>query len=212
MSRLIDLTGQRFGRLVVKGRGKTKKRIKGGTIVYWICCCDCGNLVEVVGGDLKNRYTQSCGCLARENARERSTKHGMAGTRLYETWLGMKDRCYNPKDRSFKYYGELGIKVCNEWQKFETFCQWALANGYADNLTIDRIDVNGNYEPSNCRWATRKEQANNKTTNRYITFEGKTKTLKQWSEILNISYAALQYRVDNSWSFEKIKNTPVRGG
>jgi hypothetical protein len=210
MGRLVDLTGQRFGRLVVKKRGKTKRRNNGGTIVYWLCQCDCGNVVEVVGGDLKRGCTQSCGCLSRETAKTRLTKHGMSGTRLYEIWQNMKDRCYNEKDCAFKYYGKNGVKICGEWQEFESFYKWALANGYTDDLTIDRVDVNGDYEPNNCRWATRKEQANNKTTNRYITFNGDTKTLKQWSEVFNVSYPAFSARLKRGWSMEKIKNTPVR--
>lgn len=210
MGKVIDLTGQRFGRLVVEKRGKTKVRKNGGTIVYWICHCDCGNIVEVVGGDLKRGCTQSCGCLAREAARKRLTKHGMAGTRLYETWQGMKDRCYKEQDCAFKYYGKNGIKICDEWQEFEPFYKWAIANGYSDDLTIDRIDVNGNYEPSNCRWATRKEQANNKTTNRHISFEGETKTLKQWSETLGISHQTISSRLKRGWSIDLALNTPVR--
>ena len=138
--------------------------------------------------------------------------HKMSYTRIYKTWQGMKSRCSYMNDRHYKDYGGRGIKVCDGWQEFEPFYRWAMANGYSDNLTIDRIDVNGNYEPSNCRWADRKSQANNRTNNKVIEYKNERHTLSEWSEILCINYSTLAARLNKyKWSVEQafsIKNFP----
>ena len=140
------------------------------------------------------------------------TRHGETGTRLYWTWHGMKARCFNPRESHFTDYGGRGITVCAEWLSFEGFRDWALANGYADNLTIDRIDVNGNYEPNNCRWATTVEQANNTRRNHKITFNGKTQNIKQWADELGINYYTLHSRITKSkWDVEKALSKKPRG-
>lgn len=156
-----DLTNQRFGRLLVISL--TNKRGKEGG-VFWLCRCDCGNLKEVVGYHLFRRDTKSCGCLKKEKMvnGELNLKHGETRRgkmpRLYRTWLGMKMRCYNTNVKCYRRYGGRGISVCKEWIKsYMAFRTWALLNGYADNLTIDKIDNNGNYEPDNCQWLTRAE-------------------------------------------------------
>lgn len=130
--------------------------------------------------------------------------HGMTGTRLFNIWQSMKQRCYDVKHDHYKEYGGRGIKVCDEWlSDFMAFYEWAMANGYKERLTIERKDVNGNYEPSNCCWATIKEQANNKRNNRIVEYKGKKYTIAELSEKYNINYHCLYYRLQNGWDIEK---------
>lgn len=140
------------------------------------------------------------------------TTHGKRNTRLYDIWHGMKNRCYNENNDRYRDYGGKGTTICNEWKNdFQSFYDWSMANGYKDNLTIDRMDTDGNYEPSNCRWITNKEQQNNRTDNHYITFNGETRTLKEWSELLDVNYSTLNHRITQyGWSTEKALTTKVR--
>jgi hypothetical protein len=125
----------------------------------------------------------------------------MTKRKIHQVWRNMMCRCYRKEHTSYEYYGGRSIKVCEEWHTFEPFYKWALANGYSDNLTIDRIDVNSNYEPSNCRWATQKEQANNRRNNHLFTYNGETKTISEWAESLGITHQALEYRLRSpSWT------------
>ena len=141
-------------------------------------------------------------------------KHQMSYTRLYKTWQGIKSRCTYRGDSQYNRYGGRGITFCKEWLDFQVFCDWAMANGYSDKLTIDRINVNGNYEPSNCRWVDRKTQANNRTNNRVITYQNKSHTLTEWSEILGIKYETLAARLNKyKWSVEQAFSTkPLQRG
>ena len=135
----------------------------------------------------------------RQRTREANLKHGLTDSRIYSIYLGMKNRCYNKNEKAYLNYGARGITICDEWldkdSGFTAFLNWAFSNGYSDNLTIDRIDVNGNYEPSNCRWADKYTQANNKRTNKYFIHNGIKKTMTEWSRELNIPYTAIQYRL-----------------
>lgn len=157
-----DLTGMRFGYLTVLSKDESLK-YKHQTHTTWLCLCDCGNTTIVRGYCLRNGHTQSCGCLGREKRLKSATKHGQSETRLYAIWHAMKQRCFNPNHKNYVDYGGRGIKVCEEWKNdFQAFYDWAMANGYEESLSIDRINNDGNYEPQNCRWVTMKEQCNNR--------------------------------------------------
>lgn len=186
MGQRIDLTGQKFGRLTVigyAGKSCTNRAL-------WKCICDCGNETVAKSDALKSGDKQSCGCLNSENkskwCKARNTTHGMTHTRLYTVWCDMRRRCNNPKAPEYKNYGERGIRVCEQWENdFQTFYDWAMINGYNENAvrgdcTIDRIDVNGDYCPENCRFVDSLVQGSNKRNNRLITHNGKTMTQSEW--------------------------------
>ena len=156
MGKFLDLTGQRFARLYVVRRAENHKKQ-----VVWKCKCDCGAVVYVQGGHLRGGKIVSCGCYQRENNRQKATVHGHWGSKLHYIWLGMRQRCNNPKNKSYKDYGGRGIKICKEWDSFVTFETWALSHGYAEGLTIERRDVEGWYCPENCCWIPRSEQGKN---------------------------------------------------
>lgn len=177
-----DLAGIRFGRLTVIEKAGMSGEGKRGSRSLWLCRCDCGNEKIVSRNSLVTGNTNSCGCLEMEIKKTMHLKHGMAKTRLWNIWRGMRDRCSRERNNDYPHYGGKGIKVCEDWNRnFEAFKKWALKNGYEDDLTIDRIDNYGDYCPENCRWVTRKEQ----TRNRSIT---KTVTISEIAEIDGISY------------------------
>jgi len=206
MGNFKNLTGQRFSRLIVIERVKNHIQPNGSQYVQWLCKCDCGNEVIVLAGHLVSGHTKSCGCLHKEKL----TKHGKSRTKIYQVYRDMKARCYNPNCKPYKNYGGRGIKICNEWKNnFKIFYDWAINNGYQDNLTIDRIDVNGNYEPSNCRWVNKYIQSRNRRTNRYITYNNETHCITDWAEIYGIRKDIIKYRLEHNWSIEKTLTTPV---
>lgn len=201
----LDLTGKKFGRLTaIRPHGSSKS---GGII--WECLCDCGNRCFVSRSNL-GRSTKSCGCLSQENRVIANTKHGKRHSRIYYIWSSMIQRCYDPKCQSYKTHGEKGIKVCDEWREFTGFLKWAESNGYDDALSIDRIDNSFGYSPDNCRWATMKQQQNNRTNNRLVEYHGQKHTLSQWADIVGIKYKILNLRYYRGWPVERIFETPVR--
>lgn len=199
MRKIKDLTGQRFGRLTVLNcAGKNKHGH-----ICWLCACDCGKTKVVTGSHLRSGDTISCGCYSTERAKKQLTKHGKKNTRIYNIWCSIKERCYNKNCRAYLLYGGRGITMFDEWQNdFQSFYNWSMANGYADNLTIDRIDSNGGYEPSNCRWATWQEQQNNRRNNHREEINGKILTLAEISKEYIINYGTLKSRIRRGWSIE----------
>lgn len=204
MGQFQDLTGQRFARLTVIKRQGTDRHGK----LLWLCECDCGNKIITAGASLKKGFTKSCGCLRDEKA----TSHGKSYTRLYREWIGIKKRCYNINSKNYYLYGAEGKAVCDEWlNDFNAFYDWSMNNGYADDLTIERKDGTKGYSPDNCCWATPKEQANNRRTNRLITRNGKTQTMKQWAEEIGLPYYIVSSRINKlHWEVEKALTTPAK--
>lgn len=185
----INLIGNRYGRLTVVS---LVNDIAGTNVpTRWLCKCECGNETTVMGYNLRNGNTRSCGCVQREKAAARFRTHGGKGTRLYIIWQHMLRRCNSKSNPAYRLYGGRGITVCKEWHEFELFRDWALKNGYADNLSIDRIDVNGNYEANNCRWVTQREQNLNRRNNVRIAFNGEIKTLSEWGKVFGCHQSAV---------------------
>lgn len=209
MSKVIDLTGQRFNRLLVI----EPKRLKNGKFA-WKCQCDCGNVVVTQGAQLKNGHIKSCGCYKNDIARQRCTKHGFSRTKLFYVYQGMHSRCEKTSHKMYERYGGRGISVCEEWSGkdgFINFYNWAIENGYKERLQVDRINNNGNYEPSNCRWVTCYENLMNKSNTLFYEYKGQKKTLKDWAEETGIPYKRLRARIKEcGWCFEKAIKTPVR--
>lgn len=178
---LEDMSGMKFGRLTVLCRDGSTNYGKP----LWLCKCECGNMTHTTRRNLIKGNTISCGCYRREFSAQQHTTHGLSRDgnrhrRLYRIWGGIKDRCLNQNSKYWERYGARGIKVCKEWSdNYECFHEWALSHGYADDLTIDRIDNDGNYEPGNCRWATYEEQENNRSDNILFNIEGEEITLSR---------------------------------
>ena len=208
MGKVLELTGQRFGRLTAIRREGTSNDGKA----LWTCRCECGSLVTTKSTLLKSGRTRSCGCLQRETVvainKACKTTHLSTKSRLYSEWRGMRRRCSENNTEKCKYYADRGITVCDEWRNsFVAFRDWALANGYRDDLTIDRIDNDGNYCPENCRWTTVAEQNRNRSCTRIITHDGQTRTLAEWSKITGIAYDKLRKRIAYGWSVERALTT-----
>ena len=193
MSQMIPMIGKRFGRLVVVAEGEKKATSRS---CRWVCRCDCGNITPPIDGyKLRKGESQSCGCYKNDLLIERSYRHGLCNTRIHRIWVNMKTRCYNPNHRYFHRYGGRGITIFDEWlNSLTSFYDWAIANGYSDNLTIDRIDNNKGYSPENCRWTTARNQNNNRGCNVLIEINGETKTIAQLAEESGLSYRTVHAR------------------
>jgi hypothetical protein len=208
MSKIRDLTGLKFGQLKVIGRTGSDKWGKS----LWSCVCDCENKVIVEAGNLKSGGTTSCGCFKKEKLHKEKTVHGDYKERLFHIWEQMRARCSNKNLPSYKNYGGRGIVVCDAWlNDYLPFKEWALSHGYQNNLSIDRKDNNGNYEPSNCRWATKGVQANNTRSNHFLTFNNQTMTISEWSQKLNISQDIIYSRLKRGWTIEQTLTIPSGG-
>lgn len=213
--KLNDITGKKFGRLKVIKRMPNSKWNE----TRWLCQCDCGKQIVSTYGKLAYNHTTSCGCYSKELLIKNRTKHHLRKHKLYYIWSGAKQRCTNKKSKFFKDYGGRGIKVCEEWNNeengFLNFYNWAIENGYTENgdyrqYTLDRIDVNGNYEPDNCRWVSQKIQNNNRRSNRIIEYNGEKHTITEWCQIKNITRSTFYHRIARGWSLEKTLITPQK--
>lgn len=199
-----DLTGNRYGRLTVLGFAYSKNNTS-----YWYCKCDCGTEKVISGNLMKSKHIQSCGCLSKELSSVRFRKHGQHGTRLYNIWKNMKLRTSNANCKESERYVLRGISICEEWENdFNSFQEWALDNGYSDELTIDRIDNDKGYYPENCRWTTMKVQNRNKENTYKCKYKGEEKPLTEWAEILGLNYKKVYQRIYRHWDIERAFTTP----
>lgn len=196
MSARIDIAGQRFGAWTVLS-------YKGDRL--WICRCSCGAVRDITGYNLRSGV--SLGCRA---CRCGHGTHYESKTRLYMIWAGMLDRCRNPNSPIYSHYGGRGVAVCREWRSFETFREWALGHGYADDLTIERVENDRGYSPSNCVWATRKAQARNRRSSRILEWRGRRVTLAEASEITGLGSSTIWKRLKLGWSPERALSQPIR--
>lgn len=218
--------GDVFGRLTIIASGQDREYKRNNKIYFrrtWLCLCECGNRVEVREDALllNNKPTRSCGCFQKDSAsmymitHPPKSRHGDSRDRLHNIWYLMLYRCNNISSRSYPNYGGRGITVCDQWScgdmGYFAFKEWALSNGYADNLTIDRIDNDGSYSPDNCRWVSNYTQANNKRSNIVIEFDGRSLTLSQWAKELGMPMKALYARLNqHGWSVDRAFEQPLR--
>lgn len=205
--------GQKFGRLTV-AEIIFKEDANGRGVIYWRCACDCGNVVKIRPQSLKSGNSSSCGCLKREirskQMTEQNIKHGMSGTRIHTIWNAMRARCSLKSGFAYAYYGGRGIKVCDEWLDFQTFCDWAMAHGYSDKLTLERIDTNGDYCPQNCKWITMSEQSRNKRSTIWVMYDGRRMSLVEAAEIANLPYKDVWQRIKKlGWTADRALSEPI---
>ena len=204
MGRVIDLTGKRFGKLTAISFSHKDRHHKA----HWLCSCDCGNETVCPSATLRKGTCKSCGCLQRKRASTANFKHGKSKTRLYNVWSSMKGRCHNKNHQDYPNYGGRGVKVCKRWRKsFQGFID-DMGKPPSPKHTIERIDVDGDYCPENCTWATRRTQANNSRNNRRIEFDGETHTLAEWARKLDIPYGRLLARLRRGWTVDRAFSQP----
>lgn len=215
MGKFINLTGQKFGRLLVLERVENYIQPNGTIKARWKCLCECGKRCIVCSSELRYGRTKSCGCFKLEKIKANMETHGKSDTRLYIVWKSLKKRCNNPKDKYYHIYGGRGITVCDEWlHNFQAFYDWSIANGYDETApiwqcTIERTDNTKGYSPDNCKWTTNKEQANNRRNNHLIEYQGKKQNLTQWAKEYGIKAPTLRMRLKHGWSIEKSLTTPL---
>ena len=198
----LDLTGQKFGRLTAISPAANR-----GKHTYWNCLCSCGAHVTVDTQSLRSGHTKSCGCLNRDIVRKRKTTHDLSNTRLFRIWASIIRRCTCKTDQAYKYYGGRGVCICNKWlPDFKAFYDWSISNGYKDNLTIDRINVNGHYCPENCRWISQTLQSKNRRCVSF--FEGQT--IPDYCKAHKISKWMVYARLKRGWPLEQALKTPTR--
>lgn len=200
-----NLSGSRFGRLLVLDEQST--RAKDNSDWVWSCVCNCGGNVRVRAKSLKKGTTRSCGCFQRESASKVNTTHGLSKSKEFMSWAAMHTRCTNPNQESFANYGARGISVCERWNSFENFLA-DMGPKPSPRHTIERMDNERGYNPTNCRWATRAEQNTNTRQNRYLTFKGKTMALSQWAREVGLTGSALTARLNRGWSIDDALTTP----
>ena len=219
MGQKIDINkryiGQKFGKLtvikLVEGNDATNRK--------YLCKCDCGNEKITSEDNLRRGHCKSCGCLYKNKRGQRKSKKDYyldSRSKLYRVWTMMIRRCTNPKDCNYNRYGKRGITVCEEWKDYSVFRDWAIKTGYKEEhsraeCSLDRIDNNGNYEPSNCRWTNMKTQSNNTRINTVVSYKGAKKTLSEWADYYKIPYDLFMNRYCNGWTFEEIINIPKGG-
>lgn len=208
MPNLIDLTGKRFGRLVVVDRAPTKIQASGQRKTMWNCVCDCGARIITQMWCLRSGMSKSCGCFHRDSATAQSTVHGMSGTPEHVVWAQMRERCRNPNSPSWENYGGRGISVCDRWQEFANFFA-DMGQRPSPKHSLERLDVNRGYEIGNCVWATKKTQARNTRRNHYITFNGETRCVAEWSELTGIGGPTIRFRLKEGWTVERALTTPA---
>lgn len=204
MSKKIEMAGRRFGKLVVLSEnGRARKE------VAWLCQCDCGKQSTVAGFNLRSGNTRSCGCHKMELPNLFQRRHGVSDTKIHRAWMGIRRRCENPKNAAWENYGGRGIRVCERWAVFENF-MYDMGQPPSPTHEIDRIDVNGNYEPGNCRWITPKEQNRNKRNSILVEYNGRVQCLSAWGEEVGLCVGTLRQRLCAlNWPVEKALFTPA---
>lgn len=204
MSKRLNLKGKRFGSWLVIEFDEERH--------VWITKCDCGTIGHATSNNLTSGKSTRCAKCRNTVVGKKNSTHNLSKTRLYGIWNGMKQRCSNQNRPKYNIYGGRGIKVCEEWNDFTNFYTWAMDNGYEDGLSIDRIDVDRDYEPNNCRWCKMKQQSNNRSNNRKIEYNGETKTLSEWAEKFNIGIHTLKFRLNSGWEIERALTEPAYVG
>lgn len=194
---LLNLIGKKFGRWTVSSRSKTRLHNQ----VYWRCVCSCGSVKDVNGGSLRSGVSMSCGCYNLEKIMLRNTKHGRYGCGSYTSWANMIQRCTNKKNPGYKNYGGRGIGVCKRWLTFQNFYQDM--GDRPPKKEIDRINNNGDYGPTNCRWVNKKTQNRNRRNNKYLVCSGENKLIAEWADIFQIDKNKIIWRIKNGWTAEE---------